>query len=265
MALRRGITRSRAELQVDAPDVVGLTVQQGRVSAVERRVEPEPALGRVVRLHHHVGDQEAVLEGAALELQAQGTADRAARAVGREQVVAGQVVGAVRGLHRQAGAVAARLDAGDPVLPADLRAAQLRGARDQPFLGIVLLQVHEGGPVVARLGQQVELVDLAVAEEHPAPVPGDPLVAHPLGDAQAVADLERALGEADRPAAEAHGVVVVQNQGRNAAACQIDRGGQADQPGADDYHRVVRLRSILVRRAAIGIARVLVALGHGAA
>ena len=35
-----------AELQVDAPDVVGLLVQQGGLAGVERRVEPEPALGR---------------------------------------------------------------------------------------------------------------------------------------------------------------------------------------------------------------------------
>ena len=55
IASRRGITRSGccsstgvgvpAELQVDAPDVVGLLVQQRRLAGVERRVEPEPALG----------------------------------------------------------------------------------------------------------------------------------------------------------------------------------------------------------------------------
>ncbi|NJD33699.1 MAG: hypothetical protein FIA96_02480, partial [Betaproteobacteria bacterium] len=43
-------------LQVDAPDVVGLPVQQRRLVRVERRVEPEPPLGREVRLHPDVGD-----------------------------------------------------------------------------------------------------------------------------------------------------------------------------------------------------------------
>ena len=40
-----------AELEVDAPDVVGLPVQQHALARVERRVEPEPALGRHVVLH----------------------------------------------------------------------------------------------------------------------------------------------------------------------------------------------------------------------
>ena len=40
----------RAELEVDAPDVVRLLVQQSRTAVVEGRVEPEPALGRKSRL-----------------------------------------------------------------------------------------------------------------------------------------------------------------------------------------------------------------------
>ncbi len=39
---------------------------------------------------------------------------------------------------------------------------------DQEFLEIVLLQVDEGRPPLRRLGRQVELVDLALVEEHPA-------------------------------------------------------------------------------------------------
>ena len=35
-----------AELQIDAPDIVGLLVQQRRAAGVKRRIEPEPALGR---------------------------------------------------------------------------------------------------------------------------------------------------------------------------------------------------------------------------
>ena len=60
-----------AELEVDAPDVVRLAVQQHALARVEGRVEPEPALGGEIGRHLHVGDQEAVLEDAALALQAQ--------------------------------------------------------------------------------------------------------------------------------------------------------------------------------------------------
>ena len=68
-----------AELEIDAPDIVALLVQQHALAAVEGRVEPEPALGlaprrcapcALRRLHHHVGDQEAVLEELAGELRA---------------------------------------------------------------------------------------------------------------------------------------------------------------------------------------------------
>ncbi|MGY4300173.1 hypothetical protein ACVWXN_008268 [Bradyrhizobium sp. i1.4.4] len=34
------------ELEIDAPDVVGLTVQQRGAAGMKRRIEPEPALGR---------------------------------------------------------------------------------------------------------------------------------------------------------------------------------------------------------------------------
>ena len=59
--------RVGSELQVDAPDIIRLLVQQGRAPLMERRIEPEPPLGRKVTLHLYVGDQEAVLEDLALE------------------------------------------------------------------------------------------------------------------------------------------------------------------------------------------------------
>jgi hypothetical protein len=51
------------------------------------RIEPEPAFGGKVRLHHHVGDQEAIHEDLAFDFQAEHAADRAARAVGGDQPV----------------------------------------------------------------------------------------------------------------------------------------------------------------------------------
>src|SRR3974390_3013922 len=42
------------ELQVDPPDIVGLLVQERRAPGMERRIEPEPALGGEFRRHLHV-------------------------------------------------------------------------------------------------------------------------------------------------------------------------------------------------------------------
>ncbi len=71
----------RIELQVDPPDVVGLLVQQRRASGMERRIEPEPALGRERRRHLDVGDQELVFEHLACEFRADHLPQRGARAV----------------------------------------------------------------------------------------------------------------------------------------------------------------------------------------
>ena len=92
-----------AELEVDAPHAVGLLVQQHALVRVERRVEPEPALGRKVRrVHAHVGDQEAVAEHAALALLADQLAHAGARAVAGHHVVGLERVGAVGRLDRAA-------------------------------------------------------------------------------------------------------------------------------------------------------------------
>ena len=55
-----------------------------------------------VGLHHDVGDEEAVLEDLALDLQPHQFADRAAGAVGDDQPVGFDAVGSVRRLDRQA-------------------------------------------------------------------------------------------------------------------------------------------------------------------
>jgi hypothetical protein len=50
------------KLQVDAPDIVRLLVQQRGSSGVERWIEPEPPFGRKLGRHLDVGNQELVLE-----------------------------------------------------------------------------------------------------------------------------------------------------------------------------------------------------------
>ena len=143
---------------------------------MERRIEPEPALGREIRRHVDVGDQEAVAEHLAFGVEAQHVAHRAARAVAHDQPVAGQRVVAV--------------GCGDPQPhrrvvvrrrrpPCASSASRRRAATRTPhhaFLEVVLLQVDERGAVMPGFRQQVELVRELVAVEHLADVPAHALL-----------------------------------------------------------------------------------------
>ena len=91
------------KLQIDAPDVVGLAVHQRRLAGMEGRREPEAALGRNIRRHAHVGDQEFVLEGDAGEVEAKKAANGRARAVSGDQPVGVEPV-AVRPAFRSSAA-----------------------------------------------------------------------------------------------------------------------------------------------------------------
>ena len=62
--------RIAVELQVDAPDIVRLLVQQRRPPGMKRRIEPEPAFRRKFRSHPDIGDQELILEHLADEFRA---------------------------------------------------------------------------------------------------------------------------------------------------------------------------------------------------
>ena len=168
------------ELQIDAIDVVGLLVQQRRVAGVERRLEPEPAFARKVRLHLDIADEEAFLELAALEVQDQGRRgcgtwhrrrrgrsarrSRRARPASRLETVAPSACGVIAtALFFQRRSI---------------RSGKIRAPLDQVLLDIILLQIDEGRHLVAGLGQQVEVVDFPVAVEQAADLPG-----HALGDA----------------------------------------------------------------------------------
>ena len=136
---------------------------------------------------------------------------------------------------------------------------------DQRLLDVVLLQVDHRRHLVPRFGQQVEAVDQLVFEKHLAHLPAHALVHQRRGHAQAVPDLQRPLGVAHRARAEADGVVVVEQQHRQAALRAVERDAQADGPGADDHQRVAldaafALRGALpVRELGVGVA-----LGHRA-
>ena len=156
---------NRIELQVDPPDVVGLLVQQRGAAGMERRIEPEPALGRKRRRHLDVGDQELVLEHLACEFRAHHLPQRRARAVAGDDILRMQPIRTVRRLDRQQrhGRCAAR--APSPCCASAGRWREAPDAVDQIGLGIELLQVDEGRPLVALLRQQVELVELRARRE----------------------------------------------------------------------------------------------------
>ena len=126
---------------------------------------------------------------------------------------------------------------------------KLLDAIDQIGLGIELLQVDEGGPLVALLRQQVELIKLRGAVKDLADAPHHALVDHALADAEPVPEFQRALGEADRARALADPVGVVEQHDTLAALRQIDRQRQPDRPGADHDDRMfgrIAVRPILV-------------------
>jgi hypothetical protein len=120
------------------------------------------------------------------------------------------------------------------VLPAQVQRVELLRAVDEVFLEVVLLQVDHARALVAGLGQQVEAEHLAFAVEGAADVPGHALVDHALANAQAVQDLQRALGVAHAARADRDGVVVVEQDRRQPALRRVDAGGQAHRPPTDD-------------------------------
>src|SRR5579864_7461729 len=243
-----------AQLQIDAPDVVGLTVQECRASRMESRVEPEAALGRKIRLHAHVGDEEAVFEHLSLEVEPESAADGAAHAVSGDQVIAAQPVASVGSLDLDFDMIGTRRHAGDAILPAEIEAAphQRLGFGDEDFLGQDLLQIDEGGEAMPAFRQQVELVEQLLAVEHLAKIPSDTTRDHALGAAEPVEDLERTLRPANGAAAGADGIVLIQQHSRNALVHEINCGRETDGPAARHDHRVVwRTRRALVRMRAI--------------
>ncbi len=241
-----------AEPQIDAPDAVGLLVQQRRAAGMEGRVEPEPALRWVGFRHAHVRDQEALLERLAHEIESQHGAGRRARAVGRHHPVGEEFVGAVGRADGDDDAVVAGREADDLVAPTDLQIVEPACALHQEVFEVVLLQVDEGRHRVAGLRQEVEAVEQLLALKHPSELPGDAFLHAGAPDPETVEDLQRALGVTQPPRAFADPIGVVDEHHRHAALRQIDRRRKTDGTRADDDDRSAHRRPILVRRAAIG-------------
>ena len=85
---------------------------------------------------------------------------------------------------------------------------------------------------MARLRQQVELVDLLVPEKDPADVPLHALADNAIAASQPVENLQRALGPADGARTDADRIVFVEHYHVDAALREIDRRAKADRAGA---------------------------------
>src|SRR5204862_7528606 len=68
--------RIPTQLEVDAPDIVGLAMQQGGLIAMERRVEPEPTLRGEIRRPVDIDRQKPVAEDLARAFPSPDGADR---------------------------------------------------------------------------------------------------------------------------------------------------------------------------------------------
>ena len=228
-----------AHLEIDAPDVIGLLVDQRSLAGVERRVEPEAPDRGEVRFHAHVGNQEVVLEYPAHEIQSQGLPYRAAMPVRGDQVIATEPVFPCGGVHGHDDLVSVIDDTGYLVLPADTGLRVLREQVDQVFFRIELLQVDERGEFLFLVRQQVKFVDRLglLAEIDPALVPHHAFFHHAPADADAIQDLQRAFRPAYRARTVTHGVVFLQHHGADTVARQVYGARQADGTAACDDHR----------------------------
>lgn len=119
-------------------------MQEHTLARVKRRVKPEPALGRKIRFHFHVGNQKAVLKHPPAALEPHQRAQSRAAAVTGHEPVGRQLVGAVGRLDRQQGSVCLHRQSADPVMPTQVYQRQLQRTLDQIGFTVILLQVDEG-------------------------------------------------------------------------------------------------------------------------
>jgi hypothetical protein len=228
-------------LVVEPPDGVGHQVLPDAAPFVERRVDPGPALDLQGLFETDVGDAPAVGVARHVRLDPERVADPAVRAGRVDEPVGLERVRAGRRLDVHDRAVARVLDADDLRLPADRALVELADAIDEEPLEIELLQVDERRLLGASVVLEVERVDLVGAGERATDRPRDPLGADPFVDAEAGEDLEALLRVADaarRRAANADGVVLVEDDDGDAAQQQVARERQTREAAARDHDRI---------------------------
>ena len=255
LLLRIGIA---AELEVHAQHVVGLAVQQHGIGRVERRIEPEAPLLRQLAGETDVSDQELVVKDLPGERQPEQVSHRAAHAIAGDQPFGVQRVAPVRRLDFDLNRLKAWSHTHDLVAEPAFDQRLGEAAVVEILLDVVLLQVHEGGELVAGFRRQIEVIDRLVAEIDFALLPGDPLVDHAPGDAETVPGFEAVPGLADRTASEAHAVVVVEEDNRKTAGRQRQRTRWPGNARTHDHDRPAFASTVELCRPAIGIAAVCV-------
>ena len=145
------------------------------------------------------------------------------RTVASDHELRVQLVRTVRGLDGQRNGVIALLEGGHLIAPAQVDVRQFTDTVDEIGLGIELLQIDEGGPLMALFRQQVELIELRVAVKDLADAPHHALGHHAIADAEPIPIFKRALREADRARALADPVSIIEQDHAMAALRQIDR------------------------------------------
>ena len=223
-----------AELDIDADDIVGLAMQQYRIGRMKGWVEPEaPLLGQLA-LEADIGDQELVAEDLAFIGQSHQVANRTAHPVAGHDIVRRQRVASVGRLDLDRGAIDALGNAHDLVTETHVDRRLGQAAVVEEFLDVILLQIDEGREFLVWIGLQTEAVDRVFAMIDLALLPGDALLDHALGQAEAIPDFQRVLGLADRAAAQTHRIVLVEDNGRHAAQRQTERQRRTGEPRPHD-------------------------------
>ena len=116
---------------------------------------------------------------------------------------------------------------------------------------------------MVRLRQQIEVIDLFLAEEGATDIPADALVHALVANTDAVEHFECALGIADAARTDRHRIVVIKHDHRHARLGQFDRPGQTNRAGTDDNDRITLLdTALLLRRLNILVLRVLIGTQH---
>ncbi len=100
--------------------------------------------------------------------------------------------------------------------------------------------------MVTGFGQQVELIDLPVAEEDLAHVPFHAFFDDAIATPQPVENFQRTLGPADGARADTDRVVFVEHEHVDAALGEIDGRAKTDRTGAGDNHRPMMRRPAAV-------------------
>ena len=91
------------------------------------------------------------------------------------------------------------------------------------------------------LRQQIEVINLFLAEEGAPDIPAHALGHAIIANTDAVKHFERPLGVADAARPNRHRIVVIEYHHRHAGLGQLDGRRQTDRPGTDDEHRVTLL------------------------